>query len=269
MSESPAVDPYGSEAPLVDMADFPSWILLEDEHLLVINKPGWLVCHPSKNGPFSSLVGAAREWCGVDRLHLVSRLDRETSGLVVLAKNALWARELQVALAQRRVSKCYRAILQGEMSEKQVVDAGLASDRNSEIVVRQKVTFGRIGKSAVTEFHPLRVCNGHTLVEVVPVSGRKHQIRAHAEWLGHCVVADKLYGPDEQLYLEFVNHGWTERHGELLPMRRQALHALSMTFDLKAGPLTFTAPVPADMRDCWKQLTGENWPEGLGRGSLA
>lgn len=261
MSEAEANDPFGAEAPLVDLQEFPNWILLEDEHLLVINKPGWLVCHPSKNGPLSSLVGAAREWCGVERLHLVSRLDRETSGLVVLAKNTLWARELQVALAQRRVSKSYRAILEGELAEEKVVDAGLASDRNSEIVVRQKVTFGRIGKSAVTEFHPLAVCNGYTVAEVIPVSGRKHQIRAHADWLGHRVVADKLYGPDEQLYLEFVNHGWTERHAELLPMHRQALHALRMTFDLESGPLTFTAPVPSDMHGCWKRLTGEDWSE--------
>lgn len=261
MSASSANDPFGAEAPLVDLQEFPNWILLEDEHLLVINKPGWLVCHPSKNGPLSSLVGAAREWCGVDRLHLVSRLDRETSGLVVLAKNTLWARELQVALAQRRVSKSYRAILEGELTEKKVVDAGLASDRNSEIVVRQKVTFGRIGKSAVTEFHPVAVHNGYSIAEVIPVSGRKHQIRAHADWLGHRVVADKLYGPDEQLYLEFVNHGWTDRHAGLLPMNRQALHALRMSFDLESGPLTFTAPVPSDMRDCWKRLTGEDWSE--------
>lgn len=264
-----SIDPFGTEAPLVDLTVFPEWILHEDEGLLVVNKPGWLVCHPSKNGPLSSLVGAAREWCCVERLHLVSRLDRETSGLVILAKDTRWARELQVALAQRRVSKSYLAILEGELKEKQVVDAGLASDRNSEIVVRQKVTFGRIGKSAVTEFAPVQTVNGFTIASVVPVSGRKHQIRAHAEWIGHRVVADKLYGPDEQLYLEFVNNGWTERHAEFLPMKRQALHALSMTFELENGPLMFTAPVPADMRDCWMQLTGEVWPEGLGRGSLA
>ena len=75
------------DPPLVEMEEFKKWILHEDENLLALNKPGWLVCHPSKNGPFSSLVGAAKEYLGVESVHLVSRLDRETSGVVLLAKN--------------------------------------------------------------------------------------------------------------------------------------------------------------------------------------
>ncbi|MEC8280148.1 MAG: hypothetical protein VXZ88_06300, partial [Verrucomicrobiota bacterium] len=71
-------NPYGEDAPLVKLADFPSWIVEEDDNLLIINKPGWLVCHPSKNGPMSSLVGVVREYTGVVKLHLVARLDRET-----------------------------------------------------------------------------------------------------------------------------------------------------------------------------------------------
>ena len=77
---------FGKDAPLVDLAEFPSWIIYEDEHFLVLNKPGWLVCHPSKNGPLSSLVGAAREYLGIDSVHIVNRLDMETSGVTVIAK---------------------------------------------------------------------------------------------------------------------------------------------------------------------------------------
>lgn len=80
------MNPYGEEAPLVDMAVFSDWIVQEDENLLIINKPGWLVCHPSKNGPLSSLVGVVREYTGAEKLHLVARLDRETSGLIIFAK---------------------------------------------------------------------------------------------------------------------------------------------------------------------------------------
>ena len=86
------------EAPLVDPDQLSEWIIYEDQDLLVFDKPGWLVCHPSKNGPWSSLVGAAKEYLNVDSIHLVSRLDRETSGVVMLAKHrkaaSLWQKEL-------------------------------------------------------------------------------------------------------------------------------------------------------------------------------
>ena len=81
------MNPYGETAPLVDLDRFVDWIIREDDDLLVLNKPGWLVCHPSKNGPFSSLVGVVREYTGIDKPHLISRLDRETSGLVLFALN--------------------------------------------------------------------------------------------------------------------------------------------------------------------------------------
>ena len=80
-------DKFGESAGLVDMDEFPSWIIYEDANYLALNKPGWLVCHPSKNGPLSSLVGAARVYTGLEVMHPISRLDRETSGVVVLAKN--------------------------------------------------------------------------------------------------------------------------------------------------------------------------------------
>src|SRR5580704_15287924 len=107
--------PQRTDVPLIDPADFRSWILHEDEHLLVVNKPGDVVCHPSKAGPWSSLVGAAREYLGLPTMHLVFRLDRETSGVVVLAKDAATASRLQVAMQKRRVGKSYLAVLTGEL----------------------------------------------------------------------------------------------------------------------------------------------------------
>ena len=93
--------------PLIELSDLKKWIIKEDDNLLVIDKPGWIVCHPSKQGPLSSLVGACREYTGIDTLHLVNRLDRETSGVVILAKNKTWARRCQMAFEQRRVIKTY------------------------------------------------------------------------------------------------------------------------------------------------------------------
>lgn len=256
-----STDPYGAEAPLVNPDDLPKWIVAEDENVIVFNKPGWLVCHPSKNGPWSSLVGAAREYLGLDRLHLVSRLDRETSGVVVLAKNHQEASRLQTALAQRKTAKRYLAILEGSLTEERTVDAGLGPDTRSAVVIKQKVTFSRAGKPSVTRFRPLYSRNAASIVEVVPVSGRKHQIRAHADWIGHRVVADKIYGADAEFYLEFITQGWTSNLEAHLPMQRQALHAYEIRFDLDDRFRQWLAPVPEDLRECWLKLTGEPWPE--------
>ena len=91
----------GVDAPLIDPRKWPEWIIFEDEHILVLNKPGWLVCHPSKNGPWSSLVGAAKEYLGVESIHLASRLDRETSGVVLLAKHRGAASKWQKAIEKK------------------------------------------------------------------------------------------------------------------------------------------------------------------------
>ena len=124
---SGADHPFGASAPLVDLAELRSWILRDDDDLLVINKPGWLVCHPSKNGPLSSLVGAVRELTGAEKLHLVARLDRETSGLVVFAKRPAMARKYQMAIQNRIVRKVYLALLEGELGEPIRVEQSIAS----------------------------------------------------------------------------------------------------------------------------------------------
>lgn len=201
------------------------WIIEENEDILVINKPGWLVCHPSKNGPWSSLVGAVRESRNLDRIHLVSRLDRETSGLVIMAKNHRTASRLQVAFAKRNTHKQYLAILKGRLSEERVTESNLVPDRESPVFVQQRVSFGREGKTAKTRFKPLQPWGADTLVEVVPITGRKHQIRVHAAWLGNPVIGDKIYGGDPTHYLEFIESGWTDRLERELLHPRQALHA--------------------------------------------
>ena len=212
---------------LVDLAVFPEWILRNDDDLLVVNKPGWLVCHPSKHGPLSSLVGAAREYTGVDKLHLVMRLDRETSGLVLFAKRHSVAREYQMAIQDRRVRKAYLAILEGEFSESIEVDQSIARRKNGDGAVRVKneVSCAAEAQIASTTFTSLAAGSGHTLALVEPHSGRQHQIRVHAEWLKHRVVGDKVYGPDETLFLDFIDNGWTDRLAASLPLKRQALHS--------------------------------------------
>lgn len=247
---SPAV------APLVDPTDLRSWLILEDEHLLVFDKPGWLLCHPSKNGPWSSLGGAVKEEFQQDPIRFVYRLDRETSGVIVLARTEAIGRRLQSAVPQSKIAKLYVAILEGETSETVIVDQPLGPDPTVNVTVKQRVVAGEGSQEAISTFYPLAVRGGYTLAGVQLKTGRKHQIRAHAEWMNRRVVGDKLYGPDPSLYLDFAVNGWTARHSELLSMTRQALHCAAI--DLRPAGLDYLlrAPWPEDMARFAEQRMG-------------
>jgi 23S rRNA pseudouridine1911/1915/1917 synthase len=247
----------GSGAPLISPGELPGWIIHEDERLLVLNKPGLIVCHPSKNGPWSSLVGAAREYLGLPTVHLVFRLDRETSGVVLLAKDSAMAARLQKAMQRRLIGKVYLAILAGELTGPVTVNESLGPDPASCVTIRSMVVAaGTPGaQTAVTHFTPVASGGGFTLVRVGLETGRKHQIRAHALWLGHPVAGDKLYGPDERLYLEFAQHGWTERHARLLPLPRQALHCAEIDLRPAREPHVFRAALAEELaRFCREKM---------------
>lgn len=235
--------------PLVEPAELPNWVLLNDERLLVIDKPGWLVVHPSKNGPWSSLAGAVREGLGLETIRFIYRLDRETSGVIILGKDENTGSRLQKAMGRRLIGKAYVTLLEGELQGLTTVDQWLGPDLSAGVTVKQKVVppESADGQSATTIFHPLVVRNGYTLAGVQLLTGRKHQIRAHAEFIGHRVAGDKLYGPDPKLYLEFAMHGWTARHSELLALTRQALHCAAI--DLRPARMNYLlrAPWPADL----------------------
>lgn len=224
-----------------------SWVIYEDARLLVVNKPGDVVCHPSKAGPWSSLVGAAREYTGLPTMHLVFRLDRETSGVVVLAKDAKMASRLQTAMMERKAGKVYLAVMTGELTEAVTVDQPLGDDTASPVFIKSTVVAG--GQAAVTHFTPLVAVNGFTLVRVVTETGRKHQIRAHAQWLGRSLVGDKIYGPDARLYLDFITTGWTPALEERLLLSRQALHCAEIDLRTVGAPAVFTAEMAKDLRE--------------------
>ena len=235
--------------PLVDAAELRTWVIRDDEQLLVLDKPGWLVCHPSKNGPWSSLAGAVREVFKPDVIRFVYRLDRETSGVIVLAKTEAMGGRLGKAILQGKIGKLYVALLEGELTGPVTVNQPLGPDPTANVTVKSRVGSGADSQEAVTIFHPLLARGGFTLAGVELLTGRKHQIRAHAEWLQHRVVGDKLYGPDPGLYLEFAIKGWTERHSALLPLTRQALHCAAI--DLRPTGLDY--------------LLRAHWPKDLAR----
>lgn len=232
---------------LIAPEELRAWILFEDEHLLVLNKPGDVVCHPSKAGPWSSLVGAAREYLGGGAMHLVFRLDRETSGVVLIAKDEHTAQQLQKVTLKRRYAKVYHAILVGELGAETLVDQPLGPDFSGPVTAKTGVVPAGQGKPAVTCFTPLAVGGGFTLARVATETGRKHQIRAHAQWLGYPLVGDKIYGPDQRLYLEFIDTGWTPALENRLLLRRQALHCAEIDLTLAGAQHVFRARLPDDL----------------------
>ncbi len=238
---------------LVDQEEFRHWILHEDEALLVVNKPAHVVCHPSKRGPASSLIGAARIHTGLARLHMPSRLDRETSGVVLLAKTGELGSLLQRAIQRGRASKRYTAILTGRLEAPTRVEAPLG--RAPEALFRLRMGVVEGGAPAATTFTPVEHRGEYTLVSAIPETGRLHQIRVHAAYIGHPVAGDKLYGPDESLFLEFIEKGWTQRLASALPLDRQALHASAIVFDSSIGRYEFEAPLSPDLVSFWSALS--------------
>jgi 23S rRNA pseudouridine1911/1915/1917 synthase len=255
-NERPAFDPrlacpWPRRPQLVNVgriapAELDSWIIHNDEQVLAVNKPGDLVCHPSKDGPWSSLAGAVRERFGLAAAHLVFRLDRETSGVVVFAKTPAVAARLQTAMQGRLVGKTYLAIMTGELSGPVTVDQPLGPDESSPVYFKAGVRPD--GKSAVTHFAPLACGGGFTLARVTTETGRMHQIRAHAQWLGHSLAGDKVYGPDARCYLDFLDHGWTTALEEKLLLPRQALHCAGIDMRKAGLEHVFSVPLPADLR---------------------
>jgi 23S rRNA pseudouridine1911/1915/1917 synthase len=237
---------------LITRDELEGWILHQSSDLLVLNKPAGIVCHPSRHGPWSSLVGACREYLSARTLHMPFRLDRETSGVLLLAASLATGRRLQAAVLRRSFRKTYVAILGGELGASVTVEQPVGRNPDSEFFSRQAVVAG--GQPACTVFIPKEVRSGYTLAEVHPHTGRRHQIRVHAAFLGHPILGDKLYGQDPGAMLECIRNGFSSEALAKLPMQRHALHASEVVFATEAGDESFSAPLAPDMLAFWDGL---------------
>ena len=224
-------------------------VVSEDDDILLVDKPAGMVCHSAQRLEQISLADWLREH-DVKTPRMINRLDRETSGLVLVAKNQRAAKILGKAVLRREIEKQYLAICHGRFDQKQgVIDQPIAVSQTAAVYTKRVVDC-IIGKPSVTEFEVKEEFRGFTVVDLKPRTGRAHQLRVHMAWLGHPIVGDKIYGNDETLYLQFIERGVTDEMLEALLMPRHALHAERVVF---RHPSTgkrceFQAPEPEDMR---------------------
>jgi 23S rRNA pseudouridine1911/1915/1917 synthase len=221
-------------------------IVFENDNLLVINKPAGLVCHPTKGDEYSSLISRVRIHLGDSSpSHMINRLDRETSGIVIVAKTDSFAKRLRGVWQARQVHKEYLAIVHGHPAkETATIDAPIGDDPKAIISIKGRVTYE--GAPSLTEMRVLerfkREEGEFALVRATPRTGRKHQIRIHLAHVGHPIVGDKLYAGDEGRYLRFVQYAQTEEDKGALILENHALHAERLSFKVGDQDYSFSAP---------------------------
>jgi len=230
--------------------------IYEDDHIIAVNKGPDIVVHPSGRRLAGTVIQAVylhmKEQMTANpdlKPRLLHRLDRETSGVLVITKYSEIHRVLQQQFEHRKVSKEYVAILEGTLSEDEgQIELPLARDRASGIGVKMAVDEKR-GQHALTRFEVTERLDGYTVVRARPLTGRQHQIRAHFAAIGHPVVDDLVY-KDEKIFLEYVERGLKVPEGFHV-LGRHALHAAQLTFFHPARGEQFAvkAPPAKDMAD--------------------
>jgi 23S rRNA pseudouridine1911/1915/1917 synthase len=235
------IPPPESTKPLTP-ADIPIPIVFEDADVLVFDKPAGLVVHPAPGHEHGTLVNALR-WLRPDvgapdeeRPGIVHRLDKDTSGLIVVAKNEGARLTLLRQWQRRDVIKEYVALVVGQPRENSAsIDAPIGRDPHN----RKRMAVVKTGRPARTHLRVHTRYRGYALLDVNIETGRTHQIRVHCAFIGHPVAADTLYGG----------------HARGLDLKRQFLHARYLRFELPNGdPIELEAPLPPDLTDTLKQL---------------
>ncbi|MBQ1651971.1 MAG: RluA family pseudouridine synthase [Paludibacteraceae bacterium] len=237
--------------------DIPLDIVYEDNELLVVNKPAGMVVHPG-HGNFQGTLLNALAWhfgerkpfeAGDDRLGLVHRIDKDTSGLLVIAKTPRSKADLSAQFFNKTTSRLYNALVWGVPDAEGVIVGNIGRDPKDRLAMAVFPEGSEQGKHAVTHYRVLESFNYVSLVECRLETGRTHQIRAHFKHIGHPLFADERYGGDKILrgttfakYKQFVDNCF-----KICP--RQALHArtLGFTHPVTREQMSFSSPLPQDM----------------------
>ena len=214
--------------------ELPLDIIYEDEDIIVVNKPADMPIHPSMNNYYNSLANALAWYYEQQGKPFIfrccNRLDRDTSGITVIAKHLVSSSILASMVIERKIHREYLAIVKGGLPEKSgTIDAPLGRKPGS--IIERTIDWEN-GETAITHYRVLEEKNGHSLVSLCLETGRTHQIRIHMKYLGHPLIGDYLYNPDMEL------------------IGRQALHSHRMCFPhpITGKQMEFIAPMPEDMR---------------------
>ena len=220
----------------------PLTIIYEDEDILVIDKPAGLTVHPAPGHPSHTLVNAILAHCPdlamsneLMRPGIVHRLDKDTSGLIVIAKNDSAREYLAAQFKSRTVIKGYLVLVKGRLSPEQgMIEAPIGRDPHS----RRRMAIVEAGKEATTRYRVRQYLDNYTLVEVTPLTGRTHQIRVHLSAIGYPVIGDSLYG------------------AKSVHLNRQFIHAYRLGFCLPSTKQyqEFIAPLPVDLEQALEHL---------------
>ncbi|CAN5433782.1 RluA family pseudouridine synthase [soil metagenome] len=232
----------------------------ENDDYLVVDKPPFLLVHPSKPNHQLTLWGELRKLLAFElanggQVSIVNRLDRETSGLVLVAKNANAAREFGLLMQRQAIAKEYLAITWGWPAwDEQLVEASMTRQgAHAPSAIWLKQAIHPAGAAATTHLHVERRFSKATsagdkfsVIRAVPLTGRTHQIRVHLASIGHPIIGDKIYGPDEVHYLRFIENGWMPALERALLLPRHALHSTKLAV---AGVGEWQSELPEDLRD--------------------
>ena len=224
--------------------DIPLDVIYEDDVLLVVSKPAGMVVHPALGHASGTLVNAVLAHCphiaevgGPDRAGIVHRLDKDTSGLILIAKDEAVRTALQRQFKRRQVTKTYLALVEGPVQPREgVIEAPVGRDKRQ----RKKMAVVRNGRPARTLYRAVEYFADHTLLEVRPHTGRTHQVRVHLAWLGYPIVGDAVYGRRRQRLLK----------------SRHFLHAVRLrcTHPTTGEEIEFEAPLPPQLAALLERL---------------
>ncbi len=226
--------------------DIPLDIVYQDEDILVINKPAGLVVHPGTGNPDGTLLNALLYFdpslAVLPRAGIVHRIDKETTGLLVIARNESAVKSLVEAIQEKQVRREYLAVIISQIVAGGTIDAPIGRHSRE----RTKMAVSNRGKPAVTHYRVEEKFRAHTLVRVILDTGRTHQIRVHMNWQGHPIVGDPVYG--KRLHVPPASS--EKLLNTLRGFRRQALHAetLALHHPVSGELLSWTVPMPADMQ---------------------